>query len=248
MIDLFYFTSPNVRKIRMALEELGLEYGVRWVDITEGEQFTPEYLRINPNNKVPAIIDSEGPGGRPAVLFESGSILQYLAEKTARLLPQGPTERWEATCWVFWQAANQGPACGNATYFHSYAPEQDLNDGHAYDRFLREAQRCYSVLDNRLADRDYLVDEFSIADIACFPWTRVAKGHGISLRDYPAVAAWSDRIAARASARLPEPARPTRARSALSSQERFEMLFPGSISPASGSTEAARRPPHSSAR
>lgn len=204
VIDLFYFVSPNARKIRIALDELELDYQVRWVDITQGEQFDPAYLQINPNNKVPAIVDHDGPGGEPVVLFESGSILLYLAEKTGRLLPPDDALRWEATCWVFWQVANQGPACGNATYFHSYAPKMKRSDDHARERFVQEAQRCYRVLEQRLLGREYLVDDFSIADIACFPWTRTARGHGIGIADYPAVQAWSERIADRPACRAPE--------------------------------------------
>ncbi len=201
MIDLFYFVSPNARKIHMALEELGLPYEIRWVDITRGDQFDPDYLQVNPNGKIPAIVDHDGPGGAPIAVFESGAILLYLAEKTGRLLPVDRAARWEAICWVFWQVANQGPGSGNATHFTTYAPDAGIDDDYARRRFVTEAARCYQVLENRLTGREYLVDEFSIADIACFPWTRLGKGHGVMLSDYPAVAAWSERIAARPSAR-----------------------------------------------
>ncbi|MHC1561479.1 glutathione S-transferase family protein [Actinomycetospora sp. C-140] len=201
MIDLFAFVSPNARKIHIALEELGLPYEVRWVDITRGDQFAPEFLRVNPNGKIPAIVDDDGPGGEPLALFESAAILLYLAEKTGRLLPSDPGARWEAICWTVWQVANQGPGAGQATHFLNYAPDGGHVDPYAQDRFRAEAQRVYRVLDERLAGREYLAgEEFSIADIACFPWTRLSRHHGIDLIDYPAVAAWSARIAARPSA------------------------------------------------
>lgn len=230
MIDLFYFVSPNARKIHMALEELGLPYGIRWVDITRGDQFDPDYLRVNPNGKIPAIVDHDGPGGLPIALFESGAILLYLAEKTGRLLPADPAARWEATCWVFWQVANQGPGAGNATHFITYAPGAGVHDEYARSRFAAEAAHCYQVLEERLAHRDYLAGqaegEFSVADIACFPWTRVAKGHGIALSDYPAVAAWSDRISARPSARAKvEDRRDENARNFHYTPEQFALLF-----------------------
>ena len=204
MIDLFYFVSPNARKVHMALEELGLPYEIRWVDITRGDQFDPDFVRVNPNCKIPAIVDHDGPGGAPIALFESGAILLYLAEKTGRLLPADPVARWEATCWVFWQVANQGPMSGQAAHFSTYAPNAGLEDSYARTRYVTEVARCYQVLQNRLADREYLAGPdggaFSVADIACFPWTRLGKGHGITLADYPAVEAWSERIAARPSA------------------------------------------------
>ena len=202
MIELFTFVSPNGRKIHMALEELGLPYEVRWVDITRGDQFEPGFLRVNPNGKIPAIVDHDGPGGAPVTLFESAAILLYLAEKTGALLPVDPVGRWEAICWTVWQVANQGPGLGQATHFLQYAPDGGHVDPYAQDRFRAEAGRVYRVLDDRLAGREYLVgDEFSIADIACFPWTRLARHHGVTVTDHPHVAAWSDRIAARPSAK-----------------------------------------------
>ena len=202
MIDLFYFVSPNARKILMALEELGLPYEVRWVDITKGDQFDPGFLAVNPNGKIPAIVDHDGPDGRPIALFESAAILLYLAEKTGRLLPADPAARWEAICWTVWQVANQGPGLGQAGHFTTYAPNAGVQHDYAQRRFAAEAQRVYQVLEQRLGDRPHLAgDEFSIADIACFPWTRLGKGHGIDLADYPAVAEWSARISARPCAR-----------------------------------------------
>jgi GSH-dependent disulfide-bond oxidoreductase len=202
VIDLYYFVSPNARKIHMALEELGLPYAIRWTDITRGDQFEPDFLRVNPNGKIPAIVDHDGPGGEPLALFESAAILLYLAEKAGALLPADPAARWEAICWTVWQVANQGPGLGQATHFLKYAPDGGHVDPYAQDRFRAEAQRVYRVLDERLTGRAYLAgEEFSIADIACFPWTRLHRNHGITVTDYPALAAWSERIAARPSAR-----------------------------------------------
>jgi GST-like protein len=203
VIDLYSYLGPNVRKVVIALEELGLGYRVVWVDITAGEQFADEYRALNPNAKVPAMVDHDGPDGRRVVLFESAAILLYLAEKTGRLLPADPERRWTAVSWLAWQVANHGPMAGQATHFLRYAPEQGIEVPYAQDRYSREIERIYGVLDERLADHEYLADEFSVADIACFPWVRVAKGHGIAVDRYPAVAAWSARIAARPSAKVP---------------------------------------------
>ena len=194
MIDLYTWTTPNGFKISIALEELGLPYKVVPVDIGRGAQFAPEFLRISPNNKIPAIVDHEGPGGRPLSLFESGAILLYLAEKTGRLLPADPARRWAATEWLFFQMASVGPMLGQAGHFRNYAPEKIP---YAIDRYTSEAKRLYGVLDRRLADHDYLADEYSVADIAVFPWLRKPEVHGIDLGDYPGVARWRDAIAAR---------------------------------------------------
>ncbi len=230
MIELFYFVTPNARKILMALEELGLPYQVRWVDITRGDQFDPEYLKVNPNGKIPAIVDHEGPGDGPIALFESAAILLYLAEKTGRLLPSDPAARWEAVCWTVWQVANQGPGLGEATHFTTYAPDDGHVVEYAQRRFDAEAQRLYGLLEERLTGREYLAGpdggEFSIADIACFPWTRVGKGHGIRLADYPAVQAWSDRIAVRPSARAKaEDRRDQSTRNFRYTREQRDVLF-----------------------
>ena len=202
MIDLYAFTGPNARKVVIALEELGLPYEVRWVDITAGEQFAPSYRAINPNAKVPALVDHDGPDGREITLFESAAILLYLAEKTGKLLPTDPERRWTAISWLAWQVANHGPMSGQATHFLTYAPQQGIEVEYAQDRYHREVQRLYTLLDERLTDREYLADEFSIADIACFPWVRVAKGQRIDIAQYPAVAAWSERISERPSAKV----------------------------------------------
>lgn len=203
MIDLYYYTSPNVRKVVIALEELGLEYQPVWTDIRDGDQFKPEYVAINPNSKVPSIIDSDGPGGQPIALFESGAILLYLADKTGRLLPQDPARRYEALCWLFWQVANHGPMAGQAAHFVSHAPHMGIEDPYGRDRYRGEAARLYQVLEDRLREREYIVDEFSMVDVATFPWTRVAGGGGIDIAtDYPNVDAWMKRISSRPSAKV----------------------------------------------
>jgi GST-like protein len=200
MIDLYYYTSPNARKALIMLEETGLPYRVNWVDITAGEQFAPEYLAISPNNKVPAIVDSDGPEGRPIALFESGAILLYLAEKSGRLLPAAPHERYEVVKWLFWQTSSQGPMLGQAAHFVSHAQKRGIKADYAVERYRAEASRLYEVLEHRLDGRDAICDEFSIADIAAFPWVRVAKGQGIDLDHYPNVKRWSEAIATRPAA------------------------------------------------
>jgi GST-like protein len=226
MIELYYYTSPNVRKVLMALEELELPYEIRWTDITAGDQFKPEYLKINPNGKVPAILDRDGPGGRPLAVFESGAILLYLAEKTGRLVPADPLRRWEAICWVFWQVANQGPMAGQAAHFISHAPKQGIEDAYATGRYQGEARRLYEVMDTRLARDDYLAGEFSIADIACYPWTRVAAGHGVDLAQFPNVSAWAERISHRRTAKVKiDDPREASARKHDYTRAQFQTLF-----------------------
>ena len=237
MIDLYYDLTPNGRKIHMALEELGLSYEVHWVAVKEGEQFREEFVRINPNAKIPAIVDHDGPGGKPVRVFESGAILQYLAEKTGRLLPEDPADRWEATCWVYWQVANQGPAAGNAAHFTTYAPDAGVEDEYSTARFVTETKRTCEVLESQLSDgREFLVGaELSIADLACFPWTRVLKAYGVPLADYPALAAWSQRISARPSAKARVAERPkTSGMPTGLSAEQYQRLF--GVAPTSSST------------
>ena len=201
MIDFYYYTSPNARKVLIMLEETGRPYRVNWVDITAGEQFAPAYLAISPNNKVPAIVDHDGPEAKPVALFESGAILLYLAEKTGRLLPAGARERYEVITWLFWQTASQGPLLGQAAHFISHARQRGIQDDYAVERYRNEAMRLYDVLESRLEGRDHICGDYSIADIATFPWVRVAKGQGVDLDRYPNVARWSETMAARPSAR-----------------------------------------------
>jgi GST-like protein len=204
LIDFFYYTSPNARKVLIALEELGAPYTLVWTNISEGDQFRPEYLNVNPNGKIPAIIDRDAPDA-PITIFESGAILLYLAEKFGRLLPRAPQRRWEAISWLCWQVGGQGPMLGQAAHFVSHAARHGIAAEYATERYRNEARRLYTVLDQRLADREFIAGEYSIADIACYPWTRVAKGQGVTLADYPNVARWAATLADRpAMRRRPE--------------------------------------------
>jgi GST-like protein len=203
MIDLFYHTTPNARKVLMMLEEVGAPYRIVWTDIARGDQFKPEYLAVNPNGKVPAIIDRDGPDDAPIRVFESGAILLYLAEKYGKLLPRDQAEKYDCIAWVCWQVGGQGPMSGQAAHFVSHAPKAGIDIPYARERYVREVRRHYDVLENVFRTREWLVgDTFTIADLAAFPWTRVSRGHGVDLIDYPAVKAWSDRIAERPSAKV----------------------------------------------
>ncbi|MBI2312607.1 MAG: glutathione S-transferase N-terminal domain-containing protein [Betaproteobacteria bacterium] len=195
MIDLYTWTTPNGYKVSIMLEEIGLPYAVHSVDITAGDQFKPEFLGISPNNKIPAIVDSDGPGGKPISLFESGAILIYLAEKSGKLLPQEPRARYETLVWLMFQMGNVGPFLGQAHHFRVYAPEKIP---YAIERYTKEANRLYAVLDKRLAEVPYLAgNEYTIADIATFPWTRTPQRQGVEHPDYPNFKRWFDEIAAR---------------------------------------------------
>ena len=187
MIDLFTWATPNGHKISIALEELGLPYEVHPVDIGRGQQFTPEFLAISPNNKIPAIIDRDGPGGRPLSLFESAAILLYLADKTGKLLPSEPAGRWAAVEWLAFQVANVGPMLGQLGHFRMYAKDKLP---YAIDRYTSEVNRIYGVLDKRLGAAEYLAGEYSIADISVLPWLRRPDVYGIELDRYPNVARW----------------------------------------------------------
>jgi GST-like protein len=195
MIELYTWPTPNGHKVHIMLEETGLDYEVYPIDIGAGEQFNADFLRISPNNKMPAIIDREGPEGHPLPLFESGAILIYLAEKTGYLLPKDATGRYRVLQWLMWQMGGLGPMLGQAHHFRQYAPERIQ---YAYDRYTNEARRLYGVLDRRLAESPYLGGEhYSIADIAAFPWTRNPERQGVEAGDYPNYQRWAERIAAR---------------------------------------------------
>ena len=194
-IDVYTWPTPNGHKIHIALEELGLPYRVIPVDIAKGEQFTPEFLKISPNNKIPAIVDHDGPGGKPIALMESGAILIYLADKTGKLWPQGAADRLVALQWLVFQMANVGPMLGQVHHFRHYAPEPMP---YALNRFTEEAKRIYGVLDQRLGEVEYLTGGiYGMADIATFPWLRSWERQGLVLSDYPNVARWLNVIAAR---------------------------------------------------
>jgi GST-like protein len=194
MIDIYFWRTPNGSKITIFAEEAGLDYRIVPVDITQGDQFKPEFLQISPNNRMPAIIDPDGPGGKPVALFESGAILFYLAEKTGRFMPQGRRGRYEVLQWLMFQMANVGPMLGQAHHFRMYAPEPIP---YAIDRYTNETARLYGVLDRRLADQDYLAGEYSIADMATLPWIMQHKRHVQDLEDFPSLKRWYEALKAR---------------------------------------------------
>ena len=195
MIDLYTWPTPNGHKIHIMLEETGLDYEVIPVDIGQGDQFDPEFLRISPNNKMPAIVDRDGPGGEPYPMFESGAILMYLAEKTGRFMPQETAARYRVVQWLMFQMGHIGPMLGQAHHFRAYAPEQIP---YAVERYTNEANRLYDVLDKRLGESAWLAgDDYSIADIAVFPWLRSHERQGVDLAGFPNVKRWFDEIAAR---------------------------------------------------
>tara|TARA_B100000427_G_scaffold254592_1_gene218164 strand:- start:1368 stop:2066 length:699 start_codon:yes stop_codon:yes gene_type:complete len=195
MIDAYSWPTPNGHKVHIMLEETGLEYQVHPINIQKGDQFQPEFLKISPNNRIPAIIDQDGPGGKPYSLFESGAILIYLAEKTGKFLPTDPIARYDTLQWLMWQMGGVGPMFGQAHHFRGYAPEKIE---YGIERYTKEAGRLYGVMDKRLAQSEYLAGpEYTIADIATFPWTRSIDRQGHSLDDFPNVKRWSDAINAR---------------------------------------------------
>lgn len=195
MIDLYYWTTPNGHKITIFLEEAGIPYRIIPVNIGKGEQFDPDFLQIAPNNRIPAIVDTEpADGGAPFSVFESGAILEYLAEKTGRFLPREIRGRNEVMQWLFWQMAGLGPMAGQNHHFVQYAPEQIP---YAIKRYIDETNRLYGVLDARLADRDYVAGDYSIADMAIYPWIVGYKKQKQSLEDFPHLKRWFGTIAAR---------------------------------------------------
>jgi GST-like protein len=199
MLDLYYWTTPNGHKITLFLEECGLPYRLIPVNIGKGEQFAPDFLRISPNNKIPAIVDPEpADGGEPVSLFESGAILLYLAEKTGRFLPKELRGRYEALQWLFWQMAGLGPMAGQNHHFTQYAPEPVP---YAIDRYVRETARLYAVLNRRLADRAFIAGEYSVADMACYPWIVPHERQRQNLDDFPHLQRWFDAITARPATR-----------------------------------------------
>jgi GST-like protein len=195
MIELYYWTTPNGHKITMFLEEVGLPYTIIPVNIGAGDQFKPDFLKIAPNNRIPAIIDREpANGGEPISVFESGAILLYLAEKTGKLIPNDLRDRVEVLQWLFWQMAGLGPMAGQNHHFSQYAPEKIP---YAINRYVNETGRLYAVLNQRLADREFLAGNYSIADIAAYPWIVPHKNQGQNLEDFPNVKRWFETIQAR---------------------------------------------------
>jgi len=198
MIDVYSWATPNGHKVHIMLEETGLPYTVHGINIGAGDQFTPGFLAISPNNKIPAIVDSEGPktpDGKPFSLFESGAILIYLAEKTGRFLPADPAARYTTLQWLMFQMGSIGPMLGQTHHFRIYAPEPIE---YAINRYTNETHRLYGVMDTQLGKTAYLAgNEYTIADIASFPWTRSWKNQGIELDEFPNVKRWHEEIAAR---------------------------------------------------
>lgn len=196
MIDLYTFGTPNGRKVSIMLEECGLEYTAHAIDISKDEQFTPEFLAINPNNKIPAIVDHDGPGGKPMSLFESGAILMYLAEKAGSvLLPSDPQHRWPVIQWLMFQMGGVGPMLGQNHHFRKFAKEQIP---YAIERYGNETRRLYGVMDQQLGKHGWLAgDAYSIADIATYPWVDRYEWQGLDLDDFPNVARWYDELSER---------------------------------------------------
>jgi GSH-dependent disulfide-bond oxidoreductase len=195
MIDLYFAATPNGLKAKLFMEEAQVPYRIVPVALSKGEQLKPDFLAISPNNKIPAIVDHEPVGGgAPIALFESGAIMLYLAEKTGRLIPQDIHGRAEVLQWLFWQMAGLGPMAGQIGHFNVHAPEKVP---YAIDRYTRETRRLYGVLDQRLADREFIAGTFSIADIACYPWIVPHEAHGQNLNDFPNLKRWFDTIATR---------------------------------------------------
>ena len=195
MIDVYSWATPNGHKVHIMLEECGLPYQVHAVNIGSGDQFKPDFLKISPNNKIPAIVDSQGPDGRPISLFESGAILIYLASKTNLFLPSGDRDKYEMLQWLMFQMGGVGPMLGQAHHFRIYAPEKI---DYAINRYTNEAKRLYGVMDKQLATHQFIAgDSYTIADIAIFPWLRSWQNQGIDWADYPHLKKWFDAIAAR---------------------------------------------------
>jgi GSH-dependent disulfide-bond oxidoreductase len=193
-IALYFWPTPNGRKISIMLEECGLAYEIHPVDIGKGDQFKPEFLAISPNNRMPAIVDPGGPDGRTVSVFESGAILQYLGRKTGKFYPRDERARIAVEEWLFWQVGGLGPMAGQVHHFRNYAPEKIP---YAITRYVNELHRLYGVMNRRLEGRDYLADAYSIADIACFPWAKGWERQGQDISEFPNVAAWLARIEAR---------------------------------------------------
>ena len=193
-IQLYYWPTPNGHKITIMLEECGLPYEITYVNIGRGEQFAPDFLAISPNNRMPAIVDSEGPDEKSISVFESGAILQYLGRKTGQFYPKDERARVEVEQWLFWQVGGLGPMAGQAHHFRNYAGEKIP---YAVERYTNEVNRLYGVMDRRLGDREFLAGQFSIADMACYPWVRPYKNQGQDLAEFPHLEAWFQRVRAR---------------------------------------------------
>jgi len=193
-IDLYYWPTPNGWKLTIMLEECGLPYNVKYINIGRGDQFEADFLAIAPNNRMPAIVDPDGPGGQPISVFESAAIMQYLGRKTGKFYPSEERARVAVEEWLMWQMGGVGPMAGQCHHFRNYAPE---TIPYAIDRYVNEVNRLYGVLNKRLADREFVADAYSIADMAIFPWARGWERQGQDIAEFPHMKAWLDRIAGR---------------------------------------------------
>ncbi|MBD1855911.1 MULTISPECIES: glutathione binding-like protein [Leptolyngbya] len=223
MLDLYYWTTPNGHKITIFLEEVELSYNLVPINIGKGDQFQPEFLKIAPNNRIPAIVDHEpADGGEPISLFESGAILLYLAEKTGKLIPADLRGRADTLQWLFWQMGGLGPMAGQNHHFSQYAPEKI---SYAINRYVNETGRLYAVMNKQLSDREFLAGEYSIADIACYPWIVPYERQGQKLEDFPNLKRWFETIQARpATVRAYEKAEAFKA-DQISPEQSRELLF-----------------------
>jgi len=194
-LDLYYWTTPNGHKITIFLEEAGLPYNLYPIDINKGDQFTPEFLAISPNNRIPALVDpTANDGDKSLSIFESGAILEYLADKTGTFLPQSGAARYDVLQWLYWQIGGLGPMAGQNHHFSQYATEKIP---YAINRYVNETSRLYGVLNKQLADKSFVTGEYSIADMASYPWIRSYEKQGQNLNDFPNVKAWFERMSAR---------------------------------------------------
>ena len=232
MIDLYTWPTPNGHKIHIMLEETGLEYRVHPVDIGAGDQFKAEFLAISPNNKIPAMVDQKGPGGKRFALAESGAMLFYLASKTGRFLPEDLRARWEVLQWVMFQMGHIGPMLGQAHHFLQYAPEKIE---YAMNRYKNEANRLYGVVERQLAGNEWIAgDEYTIADMSIMPWLRFPERQGVNIDEFPSLKKWRDKIAGRPAVKKALEVLADRRRATPSfSKEQAEVLF--------GATQYARR-------
>lgn len=234
MLDLYYWTTPNGHKITIFLEEVGLPYNLVPINIGKGDQFQHEFLKVSPNNRIPAIVDHEpADGGNPISLFESGAILLYLAEKTGKLIPSDLRGRADTLQWLFWQMGGLGPMAGQNHHFSQYAPEKI---SYAINRYVNETGRLYAVMNKQLSDREFLAGEYSIADIACYPWIVPYERQGQKLEDFPNLKRWFETIQSRpATVRAYEKAEAFKA-DQISPEQSRELLFnqsAGTVKPAS---------------
>jgi GSH-dependent disulfide-bond oxidoreductase len=231
MIDLYTWPTPNGHKVHIMLEETGIPYRVHPVNIGAGEQFAPAFLKISPNNKMPAMVDPDGPGGKPLSMFESGAMLIYLASKSGRFLPEDLAKKWSTLSWLMFQMGGVGPMLGQAHHFLGYAPERIP---YAMDRYRNEANRLYGVIDRRLGESSYIAcDEYTIADMAIVPWLRYPDRQGVEIDEFPRLKRWRDAILERPAVKRALEVLAERRRPGAMSDKEKEVLF--------GKTQYAKR-------